>query len=225
MTKFWHERNPELYARTRAEVESKYPALHFEVRDRIVLVVGSFPITDEAGVVDSFEVEIELPRNFPKQLPIVREVKGRIPRTLDRHMLADGVACLFVQEDWWMLHPEGYTLQEFLDGPVRMYFVGQSMFELGMGWPFGERSHGVKGILECYQEMTRAPTVEIASAFLALLAQKQISGRQRCPCGSGKMLRHCHLPILLELRSKVPWQVAWNSWLKVVQHNTPHSAK
>jgi hypothetical protein len=219
MSKFWQERNPVLYNRTRAEVESKYPTLHFQVRDRIVSVVGSFPITDDKGVVDSFEVEIQLPPNSPKQLPTVRETKERIPRTLDRHMLKDGVACPFVPEDWWMSHPDGYTLLEFLDGPVRTYFVEQSMVELGMGWPFGERSHGARGILECCQEMTGAQTLDIASAFLALLAEKRIDGRQECPCGSGYMLRHCHLPVLLRLRSGIPWHVSRASWLKVSQQS------
>lgn len=220
MTKFWQERNPALYNRTLAEVKSKYPTLHFQIRDRIVLVVGSFPIADDKGVVDSFEVEIQLPPNFPKQLPTVRETRERIPRTLDRHMLKDGVACLFVREDWWASHPDSYTLLEFLDGPVRTYFVEQSMVELGMGWPFGERSHGVRGILECYQELTGAQTLEIASAFLALLAEKRIDGRRKCPCGSGYMLRHCHLPVLLELRSKIPWHVSHASWLTVSQQRS-----
>lgn len=225
MTKYWHEQNPELYACTRAAVESAYPALHFELRDRIVFVAGSFPISDGAGIVDAFDIEIKLPPRFPKQFPIVKEVAGRIPWSLDRHMLKDGVACLFVQEDWWVAHPAGFTLEEFLDGPIRTYFVGQSMVELGMEWPFGERSHGIKGILECYQELTCSGTLEVASRFLALLAQKRFDGRQECPCGSGRMMRHCHLSVLLELRSKIPWKVSRASWLRLTQYTQRESMR
>lgn len=225
MTKYWHEGNPDLYTRTREAVESRYSTLRFEVRDRIVFVVGSFPIKDDAGVVDTFDIEIEVPPNFPKRCPTVREVGGRLPKTVDRHMLQNGDVCLFVQEDWWVSHAKGYTLQEFLDGPVRAYFVGQSMVELGMEWPFGERSHGIRGILECYRDLTGAASLETAFAFLALLAEKRLNGRRECPCGSGSLLRHCHMPVLLELRSKIPWRVSHQSWLTVVQYDRQHAAK
>jgi hypothetical protein len=174
--------------------------------------------------IDYYLIEIELAATFPKELPIVREIGHRIPRIADRHMFADGTACLFVQEDWWLSHPNGYSLLEFLDGPVRNFFVGQSMYDLGLGWPFGDRSHGIKGILECYAELTDAPNLAIAEGYLKLLAQEKFKGHHECPCGSGKKLRHCHQPMLMELRSKIPWDISRRSW-RFVEYLTQCSVR
>jgi len=212
MHRFWQEREPTLFAKSRTEVESKYPTLHFVSRNRIVFCSGNLPVSDSKGVIDHFLIEIELPTNFPRQLPIVREIARRIPIIAERHMRIDGSACLFVEEDWWLSHPEGYSLLEFIDGPVRTFFVGQSMFDLGLGWPFGERSHGLEGILECYAELTGAPDFAIAEGYLRLLAQEKFKGHHECPCGSGKRLRQCHQPMLLALRSRIPWKVSQRSW-------------
>jgi hypothetical protein len=211
MHRFWQERDPALYAKTRSEVESQYPTLRFESRNRIIFCSGSFPVGDAKSVIDRFLIEIELPPNFPRQLPIVKEVGRRIPIIADRHMRLDGSACLFVEEDWWLSHPDGYSLLEFLDGPVRAFFVGQSMFDLGMEWPFGERSHGIEGILECYAELTGAPNLVVAEDYLRLLAQEKFKGHHECPCGSGKKLRQCHQQMLLALRSRIPWKVSQRS--------------
>ncbi len=216
MNRFWQECDPAFYANTRSEIETNYPTLHFRSRHRIVILSGSFPVCDEQGVIDYFIIEIELPKNFPRQLPIVREIGERIPRIADRHMFTNGVACLFVQEDWWLSHPNGYSLLEFLGGPVRNFFVGQSMVELRLGWPLGERAHGIRGILECYAELTGAPNLEIAEGYLQLLARDKFNGRLACPCGSGKMIRHCHLPMLLNLHFKIPWTVSRRSWQRIV---------
>ncbi len=168
MKRFWQEVDPILYAKTRSEVEERYPTLHFEVKNRIVHVFGSFAVADEKGVIDYYLIEIEIPPAFPWGLPIVREIGHRVPRIANRHMRIDGSACLFVEEDWWVSHPNGCSFIEFLDGPVRSFFVGQTMFGLGLGWPFGERSHGVSGILECYAELTDAPNQAIAEDYLRL---------------------------------------------------------
>ena len=213
MSRFWQEKDPVLYSRTLSEIEGSYPTLHFDIPEHIVFASGSFPVRDEKGVLDRFLVEIELPPRFPQMLPFVREVGHRIPRIADRHMYPDGLACLLVEEDWWISHPDGrYTLLEFLDGPARNYFIGQAMVEKGMGWPFGERSHGPAGILECYAELTGTSSLAVAQDFLRMLAEDGIRGHHECPCGSGKILRHCHMPMLLELRQKIPQEASRRSW-------------
>jgi len=98
-----------------------------KIRQRIVFVSGSFPVSDTRGVLDRFLIEVEIPPRFPHSLPVVREVGHRIPWIADRHMYSNGIACLLVEEDWWVSHPNRcYNLIEFLDGPVRNYFLGQA---------------------------------------------------------------------------------------------------
>ena len=59
--------------------------------------------------------------------------------------------------------------------------------------PFGERSHGVKGIEEAYMErydlFDRNALIQI---MLYLSKIQRYRGHAKCPCGSGKKLRNCH---------------------------------
>lgn len=219
MKRFWQEQDPALYAKMRTEVEAQYPTLRFDVRQRIVFVSGSFPIRDGQGVLDRFLVEIELPPRFPRMIPMVREVGHRVPRNADHHMYPNGLACLLVEEEWWVSHPDGrYSLLEFLDGPVRSYFIGQAMMEKGMGWPFGERSHGPAGILECYAQLTGTQNLATAQGYLRMLAEDRIRGHHECPCGSGRILRDCHMSMLLELREKIPRDASERSWRSIEKY-------
>ncbi len=214
MKRYWHETNPELYEQTKAEVGARYPTLHFSVREHIVYLNGTLQIKDERGMFDFFHIEVELPPKFPDILPIVREVGGRIPHTVERHIFPNGNTCLHVNEDWYFEHPNGYTLCEFLDGPMYSFFLQQSAVEHGQPWPFGQRSHGMDGILECYKDLTDAPNLSIARAFLETLAKQEVKGHHLCPCGSGKKIRECH-PKLREFGKRIPRKVAIHSWIQV----------
>lgn len=221
MKYYWQEKNPNLFQTTQQEVEDKYSSLRFEVQSRIVVVSGMYPVADEKGVIERFQIEMLLPPRFPKALPSVWETGNRIPRTANDHMFPNGACCLFVEEDWWAAHPDGYRLIEFLDVPVRNFFLGQSMVLMGMPWPFGERSHGLNGILESYAQLTGAPSLALAEEYLRLLAKEKITGHHLCPCGSGKNLRHCHQKMLRELRERIPQVVARRTLRKVMTYRAP----
>ncbi len=225
MTKAWHRANPESFAQMRADVEAAYPNLNFFIdhevetdieamltgiksvsgEDDILVIRGSFPIKDEHGKpIDQFSIEVFVPPDFPKNLPLVREVRGRIPRHVDRHIYPEGFACLFAPGERFMHFPEGSTLLDFLEGPVRNFFISQSTFELTGEWPFGQRSHDSDGIVESYAEMFGVPPMrENVARFLLLIQRREVKGHWPCPCGNGKRLRDCHGPIIRHLKTKV----------------------
>jgi hypothetical protein len=66
--------------------------------------------------------------------------------------------------------------------------------------PWGELSHGGKGIVEHYEEYFDVSGKEKVKGLLDYLAEhKEIKGHPKCPCGSGKKIRDCHLNELREL--------------------------
>jgi len=223
MKKGWFEENPALFAKIQTETRSVYPHLHFCIRDKVVYVTGSFPVRQDGREIDRYQVEIQLPPNFPSGIPRVRETGMRIPRIADRHMYADGTACLFVEEEWIMANPEGTDWFVFLNGPVRNFFIGQCLVEAGAGWPFGQRSHGSKGILECYAELTCANDLRTAYNYLEMLGKKKLKGHWPCPCGSRMKIRDCHRQVIWSLRQRIPHQVFQNSWKHV--QNELHSKR
>ena len=194
------------------EVETTYPNLHFFTKGDTVCLSGSFPLVDGARVIDRFSIEIELPRNCPDGLPIVREIGGRIPHIPDRHILPDGTACLFVPDERWRICPPGTSL---LNGPVRNFFLGQSMFELTGTWPFGTRSHGAQGIFESYSDILGTTDKAAIIRYLEVISKKDIKQHWMCPCGSGKQIRMCHSHLIVDLSKKIPHKVARESLKKI----------
>jgi hypothetical protein len=209
----WFLTNPALYAQIKGQVAAAYPNLHFSIRDHTAFLSGSFLLMEGERIIDRFLIEIEFPSDYPRDIPMIREIGGRIPRTPDRHVYGSGgIACLFVPDEQAWACPEGSTLLDFLNGPVRNFFLGQSLFEIEGTWPLGQRSHGVKGILEFYAEILGVNNREIIVRYIDVLRRKEIKGHWLCPCGSGKKLRYCHISKVNKLRDKIHCSVASHTW-------------
>lgn len=188
-----------------------FPELSLVERGDTMVVAGTFPLVDDLKVIDRFMIEVELPRMYPRGLPLVREVGGRIPRDAGRHVEGDGKACVFLPDEYCYRHPDGMDLIDFLKGPVLGFLVGQSLAEHGQPWPQGERGHGSDGIIAFYGELLGSDDLKTIRRYLEALAAKQVRGHWDCPCGSGQRLRQCHHAQLLRLRDRIPRSVARES--------------
>lgn len=205
MSQPWQLKNPLLFEKEKSKVEAAYPTLHFSVTKDIVFVRGTFPVAFEGDVHDRYSIEIELPTDFPASLPIVREVGGRIPCIQDRHInLMDRTACVLLPDERWRVWPEGSPLLDYINNPLRNFFLGQSLVELGEPWPFGQWGHGDEGILQYYGDLLSSDNMKAIMGFLAYLAGEKVKGHWQCPCQSGKRLRNCHMEKVKELREKIP---------------------
>jgi hypothetical protein len=207
MKRPWHLQNPELLQRTRVELEERYPDLHLSAEINTVYVRGSFPVEHGGEVLDRFQIQVELPAEWPSVTPVLRETGGRIPWSSARHVNHDGVACPLVPEEW-LLSPNRDSLVTFLDGPVRNFFIGQSLFEAGEPLPFGERPHDRDGLLQSYGELLGVEDEPQIRRFLEVLSRHEVKGHWDCPCVSGIHLRKCHMEKVQQLRKRVPPSVA-----------------
>jgi len=208
MRKLWYKANPSLLAKMKTDVEKEYPDLRVLEKDNTIFVVGTFPLVFEGLTVDRYEIELRLPPDFPDSIPVVRETGGKIPWKYDRHVNPDnGEACPIVPEEW-LLSPDHDSLVNFLDCPLRNFFMGQSLVEQGDPWPFGGRSHGIDGLFEAYGELLGTTDRGATFRYLTCLSNNRIKGHWECPCGSKKKLRNCHLDDVCTLKTKVPSWVA-----------------
>jgi hypothetical protein len=192
----------------RRDLANAYPLLVVEIRNHLVVVCGKFQLAEDGVEIDGFEVEIVLPDDYPRGIPSVFEVARRIPHDADHHMYENGRACLFVSGERWRYWPAGSTFLEFLEGPVRSFFIGQSLFELTGEWPFGQRSHGLAGIFESYGELLRTRHIPTIARYLEVLSRRKLRPRSSCPCGSRRPIHSCHMRKIAELRGKIPYREA-----------------
>jgi hypothetical protein len=190
------------------ELDERYPDLRVIQEDERAVVRGSFPILHEDSVIDRFQIEVELPTDFPDSFPLTWEVGGRLPRTTERHSFISGAACLLVPEEWLSLPREKRTLLSFFSGPVHNYFLGQCFVEIGLPWPHGERGHGIFGIIESFMELLGVDDVRQILRYLHLLEHDRIKGHWECPCGSGNVIRRCHVDHIRNLQQRVTPAVA-----------------
>ena len=217
MKRPWFKNNPGLLEQIKKEIRNDYPNLHIYIENETVFMRGSFPLTFENEVLDRYQVEIEFLTDYPDSVPIIRETAGRIPRTPDSHIItSDGQCCLFLPDERWKVCPEGSSFLDFLNGPVRTFFLGQTMVRLGQPWPFGEHEHGVKGILDYYEGLLGSNDLRIILTYLRYISKPIIKGHWDCPCGNGKRLRNCHFQELIELRRKISPQIAGQSLGKIL---------
>lgn len=212
-TKRWRKSRAQLLDEIRLELASGFPSLHlFEQPEKDPDVRGTFEVKGEGGsVLDTFLVRIEIPQDYPRELPVVWEIGGRIPCLTDRHIESDGKACVLLPDDRWQTFPIGASFSAYLRGPLHSFFLSQIAFELTGEWPFGEWGHGGLGIVQFYQEALGTQDLLTIALFLESLTKGAFEPFRPCPCGSNNRLGACCRKKWLFLRQKVAPQTARRS--------------
>ncbi|MFD2855734.1 hypothetical protein ACFSZS_14520 [Seohaeicola zhoushanensis] len=194
----------------RAAVSFDQPNLIAESDGKRIRLEGTYLVFEKGvvaapdGPITSFEISMELSERYPRQEPRVFETGERIPRVAERHINPNGDCCVTVWENW-LVEVNDHTLSSYLNGPMNEYFLGQFWYEKTGKWPFGERSHGLKGLEEAYADaLGISNNAESLRYHLRLLSHDWPKGHWLCPCKSGKLLRHCHRDDLAAMHAKVP---------------------
>ncbi|MCK6533074.1 MAG: SEC-C domain-containing protein [Polyangiaceae bacterium] len=189
----------------RAALEVRYPSLRLARPENRRVIMGAFNVQHTGHFLGGFQVEVLLDVPDELGLPTVREVGGRIPRMPERHINDKfGTACLYLPEDLAVRVREPLGIIEFLDGPVRNFFLGQIGAEMGTPFPLGEWGHGADGVKEMLTQLLGSDDVGTCVAFLELLSRKVIKAHWPCPCGSGRSLRDCHDGVVRRVRQRLP---------------------
>lgn len=142
-------------------------------------------------IADSFEVELSVPPGFPDELPSVRDLTGRVPKSFHTHP-SDGSLCLGSPTRQRMALVGNPTLLAFVTRCVIPYLYGFSHLERYGSLPFGELDHGNTGLRADFANLFGVtPAAAVEMVRLASLKRRR-ANKARCPCGSGKRLGRCH---------------------------------
>ena len=91
------------------------------------------------------------------------------------------------------------NIVDFIDDIIMSYLYTASYFKRYGTVPFGERSHGIKGIEEAYMEKYRVKEKRTLILLLAYVCGiKKYRGHLPCPCESGRKFRNCHGDVILK---------------------------
>lgn len=200
----WPKRSKELED-IRLDLRDKYPNLHvFINHNGLAEIAGAFPIYGAHGEeLDRYSISILLLNSYPKDLPIVYEVGGRLPHNADFHINPNGSACVLIPEDRWRCFPEHAPFLQYLDIPLYNFFLSQTYYAEYGQWPFGQWSHGSQGVSEYYRHLIGSENDQTLHRFLHILKKNNLKKHYDCPCGSGLLIKKCCLIKIRDLRSKI----------------------
>lgn len=188
----WYLRNPELLQSIEDEIDCSFPGLRLVIHDGKVIVRGRLDVFYEGAIYDSYNICIHLSDDHPISLPLVFEEGGRIPRIPARHVNDDGTACLFVFFERKKFWTDANSIKELIGGPINAYFYAQTYYEREGCYPYGERGHGLIGILEAIAEHMGFDSIRGITKTIEILEHDEIKGHWLCPCGNGSVIRSCH---------------------------------
>lgn len=175
----------------------RFPDLSLRPSDRgRVVIAGTIglEVRHEARDLclrDEYFVEMEIAEGFPDQLPLVREIGGRIPK--DFHKLTNDRLCLATPLRLQVINARTRSLVSFVEMFVLPYLAGYTIFEKTREMPFGELAHGIPGLYDDYRSLLGVATDEECSRVLGCLShRKREANKEPCFCGSGVRLGRCH---------------------------------
>lgn len=135
-----------------AEVYKAQPKMKSKICANCVEFTGDFEYIKYKNNSYYVHLSITVPDDFPKTEPTVRLLQEVFPFNIDYHIYSNGVCCITVW-DHWRYSNENTTITNFLETPVKQFFIGQANYKRTGDWPFGEWKHGLNGIIEAYAEI------------------------------------------------------------------------
>lgn len=165
--------------------------------ERLLAIDGlyEFNLTNrQAGcLTGNYRLRIEFSDLYPRVVPRVLEVEGKIPRQPDFHVNGDGSFCLGSPIRLKAALHENPDFLCFVEAHLDPYLYAVT-HKLRHGGPFlfGELAHEDEGEIADYCELFGLSNrTSVLHALTALSTKKRIANKQPCPCGCGRRLGVC----------------------------------
>lgn len=108
------------------------------------------------------------------------------------HRYADGQLCLETDAAIRTYFIAGFNLEIWMRDFVEPYYFSYEYYQRYGVFPFGERAHGIEGVLQTYGEYFNEVDYVKIFRLMECIQFGQYRGHLPCPCGSGKKMRSCH---------------------------------
>lgn len=154
-----------------------------------------------ANFLIDYKIHLEIPKNYPIQLPIVFE-SGEKRINIFPHINPNrmGTFCLGTELDIRRKMKPDYSLSKYI--PLIANFLGTyEYYNKYKVFPYGDRKHGNLGILETYKEVFNVTTNQQVSNLMRIEKLNNKHRNLKCPCESGRKFKNCHWSALSSILS------------------------
>lgn len=145
----------------------------------------------------SFGIDVLVPLNS-EESPIVFDTEEAIDPSYE-HRYKSGALCLETDTMLRLSFVDGFDLTRWMEDFVEPYYFSYAYYVRYGEFPFGERPHGLSGLLDTYQQLFNEHDTKVAVRLLRFCGDEKYRGHLGCPCGSDKKLRDCHGDVLFPL--------------------------
>lgn len=139
------------------------------------------------AIIESYKIEMRVDKNF-KYFPSFYELEKKIP--LDYHHHDNTSLCLATNGEKSKFFSKNKSIKDILEQFLIPYLYNFTHLKLYGFLAWEGYSHGVKGILEYYQERLFLTEKEKIIKSLKLVIQNKIFFP--CPCGTPLSFKKCH---------------------------------
>lgn len=164
---------------------------------------GNFFLKDaEGGLIESFGINLLLPKTYPNAFPIVFSNDDKIQKSDDFHINKEGAICVEHPYVANKLISGGLRLYDFIDYYLPKYFSWVLLKQSGLTSGLEEWGHFDTGTIQVYETLLNITDRKAIKKFLEnYLSVAKIGRNDMCYCGSDKKLKHCHYEAALFLKS------------------------
>ena len=151
---------------------------------------------DGSEIEESYYIRINIPNEFPRAIPEVKELGEKIPRNGDYHINpGSDTICLGSPLRLLREIAQNPSLPGFAELCLVPYlFAVTHKIRMGSAFMFGELKHGGNGIVEeegAYFSVKEGEQVHRIFELLGI--KKRKANKLPCPCGCGLRLGKCRL--------------------------------
>lgn len=192
-------------------LNERFPKLYYIEEYKIAGILEVECVCNDEYIKENFEIEILLDEN---KIPVVKEIGKKVKRNYHHIYKESGNLCLATDLEQ-ELYLKDHTVIEWIEKYVVTYFVSYCYYKKYRTFPFGEHSHGEKGIYEFLQKYFDVLDASAAKRMLEYVSTRKYRGHFLCPCGSGKRLRNCHGKKILDLYNSNELDVLKNTYRRL----------
>lgn len=179
------------------EVSEIFPKLKYfwNAKSETWFLKGELDICDDAANYwGTYEITILIPRGYPFCIPLVKEDSTKIPREDYRHISKEGYCCLDIEHNLLHMSRKGILVVDFIRQKVYPYFANQLYYDKHGYYAGEEYAHHFAGVKQFYMESLGLIDNNSTIAILNFSLSKPHRERNaKCPCGSQKKFKYCHL--------------------------------
>ena len=194
------------------QLKIKYPNLIFDENSQVLK--GEIHIKSKCMdeiINEKYFVLINL--SYP--IPIVYDIGNKIKKNYS-HKYPNSRLCLATNLEQLIFLLKYKKISLWIEKFVENYYISYEYYCRYGVYPFGEHSHGKKGLLEFYYDYYDMNNLTNKDSFLEYIFINNYKGHHNCPCGSEKKIRNCHKDFILKSKSISNFTVLYDCYRREI---------